>query len=120
MAREVNAKKYGLSFMAWWIAIQPEWRMAEDGSFKYEVPKDEEWLVLHKGGTAGVYTVIVALSWWIRALTPDISSFHTWGAVHDVQWVINQINMKFAPAGGKKQQHENLATSGPSKRKRYI
>jgi hypothetical protein len=102
--------------MAWWIAIQPEWRMAEDGSFKYEAPKDEDWSVLHKGGTAGLYTVVVALSWWVRVLTPEISSFRAWAAVRDVQWVIDQICTKFTPARGKKRQREE-APSGNRKKK---
>jgi hypothetical protein len=122
---DVEVEKYGSSFMAWWIALQPEWRICEDGSFIYEAPKDEDWSVLHKGGTAGLYTVVVALSWWVRALTPEITSFRAWGAVRDVQWVIDQICMKFAPAGGKKrrreQSAEDLATSDISKKKkRYV
>jgi hypothetical protein len=109
----VDVEKYGSSFMAWWLALQPEWRIADDGSFNYEVPKDEEWLVLHKGGAAGLYTVVVALSWWVRALTPEIVSFRAWGAVHDVQWVIEQISTKFPPAS-KKPQCEDSGSSGIS------
>jgi hypothetical protein len=113
----VDAEKYGSSFMAWWIALQPEWRIADDGSFNYEAPKDEEWSVLHKGGKAGLYTVVVALSWWVRALTPEIMSFRAWGAVRDVQWVIEQISMKFTPAS-KKRRGEDLGPSGKSKKKK--
>ena len=106
--------------MEWWIALQPEWRVAEDGSFKYEVPKDEDWAVLGKGGTAGLYTVVVALSRWVRVLTPDDSSIRAWGAVRDVQWVMDQIYIKFSPARGKKRQNEEMASSGMSKKKRFV
>ena len=102
--------------MAWWIALQPGWRLAEDGSFIYEVPRDEDWAGLHKGGKAGLYTVVVALSWWVRALTPQIPSFCAWMAVRDVQWVIDQICMKRAPAGKKRGLEEDSAASGKSKR----
>jgi len=105
--------------MAWWIAIQPKWRIADDGSFNYEVPKDEDWSVLHKGGMAGLYTVVVALSWWVRVLTPEMPSFRAWGAVRDVQWVIDQISMKFAPPR-KKRRGEDLGPSGKSKKIRYV
>lgn len=115
----VEAEKYGSSFMAWWIAIQPEWRITDDGSFNYEAPKDEEWSVLRKGGTAGLYTVVVALSWWVSTLTPENTSIRAWGAVRDVQWVIEQISMKFAPAS-KKRRGEDLVSSGKSKKKRYV
>jgi hypothetical protein len=107
--------------MAWWISLQPEWRVQDDGSFNYEVPKDEEWSILHKGGKAGLVTVVAALSWWVRALTPDIPSFRVWTAVRDVKWVIDQISMKFKTAAkkrqhGNKRQVEDAAPSGRSKR----
>ena len=106
--------------MAWWIALQLEWRIKDDGSFNYKAPKDEDLSVLHKGGTAGLYTVVVALSWWVRVLSLEISaSFCAWEAVRDVQWVIEQISMKFAPAI-KKQRGEDLGASGNSKKKRYV
>jgi hypothetical protein len=101
--------------MAWWIAIQPEWRVKDDGSFNYKAPKDEDWSVLHKGGKTGLFMVVVALSWWVRALTPNIPSFRAWTAVRDVQWVIDQISAKFKPAR-KKRQSEDSAPSGKPKR----
>jgi hypothetical protein len=103
--------------MAWWIALQPRWRLADDGSFNYEAPNDEDWHVLHKGGKAGLYTVVVALLWWVSVLTPDIPSFCAWTAVCDVQWVITQISGKLIPTG-KKWLLENSAQS--SKSKKYV
>lgn len=109
--------------MAWWIAIQPRWRVADDSSFIYETPAGEEWHILHKGGSAGLYTVVVALSWWIKALPPAESSTRAWTAVHDVQWVIDQIseNIEIAsttsPAPqGKKRGCEESEESGRGKR----
>lgn len=114
---EIDVEEFASSFMAWWIALQPGWRLADDGSFKYEMPKDEDWRVLCKGGSAGLYVVVVALSWWIRALTPDSPSFCAWTAVHDVHWVIDQISKTLLP-GGKKCPLEDSIES--SKAKRYI
>ena len=101
--------------MAWWIALQPAWRVADDGSFNYEVPEGEDWCTLNKGGKAGLYTVVVALSWWVRALTPQTPKFCAWMAVHDVQWVITQISKRCVSAG-KKRQWEEPTPSGKSKR----
>ena len=112
---EVNTEKYGSSFMAWWIALQPAWRVADDGLFNYEAPEGEDWCTLHKGGKAGLYTIVVALSWWVKALTPEILGFHAWKAVNDVQWVINKISM-MCVTSGKKQQWEEAAPLGKSKR----
>ena len=114
---EIDIDEFASSFMAWWIALQPGWRLADDGSFKYEALKNEDWRVLHKGGSAGLYIVVVALSWWVRALMPEIPSFRAWTAVHDVQWVIDQITKRLSPTG-KKHPLEDSAESG--KAKKYV
>ena len=52
--------------MKWWTAIQPSWRQSMvDGILTKDIPDDdsEKWGGLMKGGTAGIYMVIVALSW---------------------------------------------------------
>lgn len=59
---DVDANTYRLSFMAWWIAIQPKWRLADDSSFVYSLPTGEDWCFLHKVGTTRLYTVVVVLS----------------------------------------------------------
>lgn len=100
--REVNPDTYGSSFMTWWIAIQPKWRVTDDSTFNYVAPVDEDWRVLHKGGSAGLYTVVVALSWWVMSLTPESPSFRVWTAVRDVQWVIDEIYKKIKPQGKKR------------------
>ena len=102
--------------MAWWITIQPKWRIAEDGSFNYYTPADEDWRVLHKGGTAGLYIVVVALSWWVGVLTPEIPSFRAWTAVRDVRWVIDQISTKLCTPAMKKRPLEDVAQVGKAKR----
>jgi hypothetical protein len=97
--------------------MQPSWRLAADSSFIYTMPADEEWCLLHKGGSAGLYTVIVALSWWIRVLPQADSSIRAWTAVHDVCWVINQISKKIMPASqGNKRGCKDATQSRKSKR----
>src|SRR5882757_11117507 len=116
---DVDADKYSSSFIAWWIAIQPSWRVADDGSFIYATPAGEEWQLLHKGGSAGLYTVVVALSWWIKALPAGDLSSRAWNAVSDVQWVINQIS-EIQPTAtvspGKKRGYGEPEHSGKGKR----
>ena len=31
------------------------------------VPQDESWQTLKKGGTAGIYVIVIGLSWWVKA-----------------------------------------------------
>jgi len=116
---EVDPDTYGSSFMAWWFAIQPTWRLSDNASFVYEALPDEDWRLLRKGGSAGLYTVVVALSWWIRALPSDLPPcLRAWSAVRDVQWVIDQIyNMVLHTCKGTKRGREDPALQAPQSRK---
>ncbi|KIJ95407.1 hypothetical protein K443DRAFT_11414 [Laccaria amethystina LaAM-08-1] len=79
---EVDPNAYGSSFMAWLLAIQLTWRLSDDTLFVYKAPPDKDWKSLSKGGSAGLYTVVVTLSWWIQALPSDLSPcLYEWLAV---------------------------------------
>ena len=119
MPPKVDADAYGSSFMAWWIAIQPSWRLTRNTTFVYDLPSDEEWHVLHKGGSAGLYVVVVALLWWIRVLPAEPLSFHAWSAMRDVQWVIDQICKKLL-SNSKRTKQGHDGTTPLSKAKRYV
>ena len=116
--RVVNPDTYGLSFMTWWIAIQPKWRLADDSTFNYVALVNEDWHVLHKGGSARLYTVVIVLSWWVMALTPEAPSFQAWTAVHDIQWVIDEIYKKIKPQGKKRGCEDGGQVT--EKGKRYV
>ncbi|KDR76584.1 hypothetical protein GALMADRAFT_1328474, partial [Galerina marginata CBS 339.88] len=114
---DVDPDSYGSSFMAWWIAIQPRWRLADNAAFVYQTPTGEDWRLLHKGGSAGLYTVVVALSWWIRVLPSDgPPCLRAWSAVRDVQWVIEQIHKKVlrSTQGTKRGCDDNAADAKQS------
>ncbi|KAJ2924238.1 hypothetical protein H1R20_g12856, partial [Candolleomyces eurysporus] len=51
-------------------ANQPEWRIkgvdsVNPSAFMREVPPDADWTSLARSGTTGIYTVVMAVSWWI-------------------------------------------------------
>jgi hypothetical protein len=101
----VDLEAYGLSFMEWWRTLQPSWRLCDDGSLSHEPRVNEEWSVLGKGGSAGLYTVVVSLSWWIVAAPSGESELQPqlWAAVRDVHWIIKQvIEMILKTRKGKK------------------
>ena len=56
-----------------------------------ETPESETWQGLNKGGTAGLYTVMMGLSWWIKAQR-NKSDPIAWAAVDDISWVIKQLS----------------------------
>lgn len=64
-----------------------------DGTLKKDALNDKKWEGLMKGGTAGLYTVVVALSLWIKALQGGIiaDGGDASVAVGDVAWVLDQV-----------------------------
>ena len=87
----VTLTDYGSRFVAWWKAIQPTWRIRSDGGYNRECLIEETWTNLGKGGSAGLYIVIVALSWWIRIVDPGDIESPVWAVVEDVTWVLGQV-----------------------------
>ena len=58
------------------------------------VPEDETSQTLRKGGTSGIYIVIVGLSWWVKAqLAEDMDA---WTLVNDLAWVLQQLKESLA------------------------
>ena len=56
------------------------------------MPPDEKWGGLAKGGPAGICVVVMALSWWIKALGGDVADDgNAWVAVRDLCWVLVQM-----------------------------
>ena len=86
---------FGKRFVEWWTVIQPDWRKDEVATLVFfrNIPQGENWQGMRKGGTAGIYVVIMALSWWIKAqqAEPDAKA---WSTFDNVLWVIQQLNQK--------------------------
>ena len=106
-AVSVLPDEYGPRFVAWWRSIQPSWRTLPDGGYAKATPDDENWASLGKGGSAGLYIVVMALSWWIRALDLTGVNSTAWDVVDDVLWVVQQIRLKNnVPNNGKRARNE--------------
>ncbi|PPQ82656.1 hypothetical protein CVT24_004204, partial [Panaeolus cyanescens] len=72
----VDPATYSVSFKAWWQELQLSWRVTGDlSSYSRTVPEGERWESLCKGGNSGLYTVVMALSWWMRS---DAASREAW------------------------------------------
>lgn len=71
---------FGAALAEWWSGLQPAWRTAalEDGQlrdpsqFSQVLPDGgESWKTLKKGGTSGLYTVVLCIAWWFKSLAVD-------------------------------------------------
>ena len=95
----IHPGQYGNRFIGWWENLQPSWRKNDlDTCFPLsrDVPNGETWQSLRKGGTAGVYVVIVSLSWWVKAQSLD-RDVNAWSVVDDLLWVIQQMKRDLPP-----------------------
>ena len=130
VAPSINPDKYGTQFMSWWKGMQPEWRsymdMDASGTLKRDAPADVDWVALKKGGTAGMYIVVMGLSWWVKAQTtgPDHSN-DAWSAVGDLLWVFRQINKINSPdtspgPSSAKRAHDDDEEESQSRKKCVI
>jgi hypothetical protein len=75
--------------------MQPSWRQ-EGESLMRSVPQGETWQLLRKGGTSGIYVVVVGLSWWIKAQRAQRDA-KAWSIVDDIVWVLREMKHDMAP-----------------------
>ena len=114
---EIKPKPYGSLFMKWWRALQPSWRRGQvEGVLEKDVPRGEKWDGLAKGGTAGIYVVVMALSWWIKAIETPAPEGEAWGVVQDLCWVLTQIQSAIAETGDGSQGVKRCNDSEGGKR----
>ena len=92
----VKPAQFGKQFMEWWTVLQPDWRKDDtEGSLSFfrDVLTGETWQGMKKGGMAGIYIVIMALSWWIQAQKAERDVL-AWSTGDELLWVIEQLNQK--------------------------
>ena len=68
---EDNIIPYLTSFKLWWSGLQPDWRRDADGDVwppSQILPQAvNDWTALRRGGTNGLFVVIMGLAWAYRA-----------------------------------------------------
>lgn len=87
-----DALAFGAQWWKWWGDIQPYGRAETLSGLSR--PEGIHWDRLHKTGSSGIFSVLVALVWWRHM---DGSSSPAWmTAVEDVQWAMEQMQAKTA------------------------
>ena len=90
--------------------------MLSDGAYCQTCPADESWINLGKGGSAGLYVVVMTLSWWIRVLGSDDEASLAWNVVKDVCWVLQQVCNEYKVAQKGKRAQDDTETAGYNKK----
>jgi hypothetical protein len=116
MPKIKNIMKYKVSWQKWWQGLQPKWRRLDDGTLSQEVPDiNETWICLRRGGPNGIFVIVLAFSWWVKATDGIDDDKELHDALEDIIWVIN--HMAEAPAlsgqlaGRKHAQEDELRAS---------
>jgi hypothetical protein len=98
--------------------MQPSWR-DQGGPLVRDVPQGETWQTLRKGGTAGIYIVIIGLSWLIKAEQLMVEKLDTeaWTLVDDISWVVKQMTkgMDLSERVSQKRAHDGDDKNLPRK-----
>ncbi|KAK0481034.1 hypothetical protein EDD18DRAFT_1013663, partial [Armillaria luteobubalina] len=55
---------FSAEFLAWWNALQPNWRRSETGPLPAANYSRSLHKALSKGGQNGLVTVLIGLMWW--------------------------------------------------------
>ena len=97
MVPSIEIGPYGKVLKEWWVLMQPSWR-DRGGELVRDVPRGETWQTLKKGGTSGIYVVIMGLSWLIGAGKSEHAKHDTdvWTLVEDISWVIQEMKKGMA------------------------
>lgn len=90
---DVNAEKFGAKVIEWWLTIQPTTRKAWPPTYE-PLPDDFSFDYFNYGGPNGVFLMILCLSWWANALSPNTDHTNFKLVVHDVCWVLEQISSR--------------------------
>jgi len=119
----VNPLEYGKKFLVWWKKMQPSWRASGPEAILSplrDMPTGKTWQAIRKGGTAGVYTVVMGLSWWIMAQHIERDA-NAWSVVDDLTWVIQQMKKDMPlPPPTQKRAHEGEDEDEGQQVKRYV
>ena len=115
-----NIDQYATAWNSWWHKLQPSWR---GGALSRDVPPGASWGHLLCGGASGLLTVVLALAWWMQAVSKcgDTQLVTVQTAIDEVSWALIQMRTALASGqrNGKKREAENDTDESPVV-KRYV
>ena len=86
----IDAEKFGTKVVEWWLMIQPTTHKVWPLSYE-PLPGNFSFDYFNRGGPNGVFLMILCLSWWANALTPDMDHTSFKLIVHNVRLVLEQV-----------------------------
>lgn len=88
-----NVEKYGVDVLRWWKSLQPP-RRVQDSQPPYSPETFSRnggaWGDLVRGGSSGIYTVLMAVAWWVATCGESIAS-ELASLINDMAYVIGEM-----------------------------
>jgi hypothetical protein len=109
----IKVTEFAVEWKQWWDVLQPSWRVGRS-----EPPANADWKVLQRGGSNGIFIVLMCLSWWGNAVTSPEHREVFDAAVEDVVWVLQHVCMSIPASVGIKRAADNSDTNSANKRAR--
>ena len=106
----LDLKCFVAAWWKWWEGLQPAWRVVQTRTTPDDYVAADDWPKLRKAGNNGIFTVILALSWWMENIKKGDGASKFFEARDDVSWVLDQLNV----------DRPSLKSGGRSSRKRYV
>jgi hypothetical protein len=105
--------------MLWWVKMQPTWRGGE--SLVRTLLTDANWELILRGGSNGLFMVVMALSWWVHATGLNSQqNLKLLVAINDVKWVLSELVVMLSTlsmdTGNKHSRGESTQEEPVSKR----
>nr|GAT42824.1 predicted protein [Mycena chlorophos] len=94
-----NAAEFGEAVWAWWLAVNPQWRVGSDGKTLAQSREQEGgWMELQWLGPNGFQSFLACLVWWGDKVVGKPQHNESWLAlVKDMQWVLDTMPCLSAP-----------------------
>jgi hypothetical protein len=116
-----NPSEFGVTWMAWWVTMQPPWRKGESLVKTLPADGDWDWEPILRGGSNGLSMVVAALSWWVSAMgSNNQHGLDLMAAIEDVSWVLSELVTLLSAAGmeiGKKRSVEEASKEEPKSKR---
>jgi hypothetical protein len=114
----VKVREFAVEWREWWNNIQPSWRSGGSGPLHGDCPPDADWKVLHRGGSNGIFIVVMCLSWWGKFVTSPTDRELFDAAVEEVALVFENVSTSIHVSAGTKRAADHSDTGSTNKRAR--
>ena len=103
--------------ITWYCRLQPLERGSSWPLVRADSPRDWDWKALKKGGSGGIYLLLVAISWIPICGAQDDQKFKD--LISDVKWVLAVLTeLIILPMAPKKGNKRAIEENGSVTRKR--